>query len=63
MEKWISCEKMTVWVQVSPTNTIEDCAPIIHKFKGQRLENLLYWLKHFKGLQVVNLQAHKENIG
>lgn len=43
---WVSCDKMTVKV-VTLDRVIVAGAPIIHKFHGQPLKNLLLWVSRF----------------
>lgn len=39
---WVSCPQFTVWVQTS-NGIILDSAPIVHRFIGQPLRNLIRW--------------------
>lgn len=51
MEKWwISCLKFTVQVNVKD-GVIVNAAPVVTKFKGQPLSNLLRWAAKLGGLQ------------
>lgn len=49
-EWWFSCSKFTVLV-ITVNGIIRDGAPIIRKFKGQRLENLARWMAKFGGFK------------
>jgi len=42
---WVSAPKMTVTVTVDENNIIKGTAPITQKFVGQKLDNLLDWMK------------------
>ena len=42
---WLSTPKMTVAVTVDENNIVKGEAPVIRKFTGQSLDNLLNWLK------------------
>lgn len=39
---WVSCPQFTVWVQTS-NGIILDSAPIVRRFIGQPLINLIRW--------------------
>lgn len=51
---WISCLKFTVAVETS-NGIITKAAPIVHKFNGQPLENLLRWARGIGGLRYQEL--------
>lgn len=48
---WLSSHKMTFSVGVNDSNIIVDPAPIIKKFKGQPLNNLIGWMKKQGGFR------------
>lgn len=52
MKHWISCSKLTVRV-LTRDGIIISAAPIVAKFKGQPLANLLRWAEKFGGLKHV----------
>ena len=45
---WLSNDKMTVAVYTDMNNIIIDAAPIVLKFKGQHIDNLINWMKKQK---------------
>ena len=50
---WISCKDFTVRVMVDAmTKRIVEAAPIVRKFHGQPLDNLLKWAEKKGGLLV-----------
>jgi hypothetical protein len=48
---WLSSEKMTVMVRVDGQNRILDCAPIVQRFKGQLVGNLIGWMQKQGGFR------------
>lgn len=42
---WMSSERMTVRVTVDANFVITECAPVVNKFKGQKLQNLERWMR------------------
>ena len=51
MKHWISCVKFTVEVETDARDKIIHAAPIVRKFQGQSLGNLLAWARKLGGLQ------------
>lgn len=51
MKHWISCSKFTVLVETTPDEKIAMAAPIVFKFRGQPLENLLRWARRLGGFR------------
>ena len=51
----ISCEKFTVGVKLSEDGIILDAAPIVRKFIGQKIENLINWSEKFGKVDVFKL--------
>ena len=49
---WVSCSKFTVRVEIDEDARIIRAAPIVHRFQGQNLRNLLEWADKFGGLLV-----------
>lgn len=47
---WISCDGFTCIVDVDGKDIIIAAAPIVGKFKGQPLNNLLKWIKKKWGI-------------
>lgn len=46
MKKYeISCTKFTDTITVDNNNIVIEAMPMLHKFKGQKLEALTYWLE------------------
>ena len=66
LEWRLSCPKMTVCVQTTaPKNRTGPCqilkaAPIVRRFVGQPLSNLLCWTEHFGKTDLQILGAHPE---
>ncbi len=56
-EWWISCRKFTVAVTVNDSGVITEAAPIVRKFLGQPLSNLLSWARKFGGLETKRLEV------
>ena len=48
---WLSSNRMTVRVEVDQNQTIVWAAPIVSKFVGQSLRNLLVWMQRQGGLR------------
>jgi hypothetical protein len=48
---WVSCVKFTVQVDTNAQGVITRAAPIVRKFEGQPLANLLRWAKGLGGLR------------
>jgi hypothetical protein len=48
---WISCAKFTVEVETDGRDVITRAAPIVRKFVGQPLVNLLKWAGDFGRLR------------
>lgn len=48
---WLSTEKMTVYVETDANDRIINAAPIVNRFIGQPLDNLLGWLSRQGGLR------------
>ena len=44
---WISCTRFTVLVHTDKAGVITYAAPIVRKFQGQPLSNLLSWAEDF----------------
>ena len=59
---WVSCNKFTIGVTTddSAAKVITDAAPIVKKFIGQPLDNLLRWAKKFGGLETIGVQERQE---
>lgn len=50
---WLSNHKMTVRVRTDANQRIMEAAPIVQKFRGQHLENLLRWMRRMSTTKVV----------
>jgi hypothetical protein len=48
---WITCNRFTVAVTWGADGRIKDAAPLVRKFTGQPLENLLHWAELFGGMR------------
>jgi hypothetical protein len=48
---WISCAQFTVEVEVNAGGIITWAAPVVQKFLGQPLANLLRWAEGLGGLK------------
>ena len=59
---WLSCQEFTVLVEADRSDCILWAAPLVRRFVGQSLENLLAWADKFGGVWVVELttRAKKE---
>ena len=49
---WISCAKFTVRVACDERDMIIEAAPIVRRFVGQPLANLLRWAAKFSGVRI-----------
>jgi len=56
---WLSCKKMTFGVQTKD-GIIVYGAPIVKKFRGQPLDNLIRWMKKFDGFQITEMKNDKD---
>ena len=52
MMYWLSTNKMTVMVETDDKEIIKDSPPIVRKFIGQPINNLINWLKKQDGFQM-----------
>jgi hypothetical protein len=52
---WLSTVKMTVGVTTDASGIVVEAAPIVRKFIGQPLDNLVRWLSKQQGFQVQEL--------
>ena len=52
---WLSTESMTVEVLVE-NGIVKEAAPIVQRFKGQPLFNLINWMKKQKGFRYCELR-------
>lgn len=58
---WLSSNYMTVGVAVDPdTGKIIDAAPIVRKFVGQPLRNLINWMSRQGGLRIVEMKDYHD---
>jgi hypothetical protein len=48
---WVSCERFTVRVDTDESGRIAWAAPVVRKFTGQPLANLLRWARGLGGLR------------
>jgi hypothetical protein len=48
---WISCNKFTVEVETDARDVVIRAAPIVRRFQGQPLANLLSWASDLGGLK------------
>lgn len=48
---WMSCDKFTIQIGVDGLNYIQFAPPIVRKFKGQPLDNLIRWMTKLGGFQ------------
>jgi len=55
---WLSNKRMTVFAQIN-NETIMDTSPIIRKFKGQKIANLVNWMRRMGKTEVVELPVKK----
>ena len=57
IELWsVSCDKFTAGVECEK-GIIVRCAPIVQKFKGQNIENLIKWVnKTFKEVEICKMK-------
>ena len=61
VEWWLSSNRMTISVSVDRNETIVDAAPIVRKFIGQPLQNLIRWMGHQGGLRIEKLGGNDES--
>lgn len=54
---WVSCRDFTVRVDVDDAGVIRQAAPIVRKFIGQPLSNLLTWKRNTEWVRL----PHKES--
>ena len=63
---WLSTHRMTVSVDTDDRKVITDAPPIVHKFIGQSLSNLIAWMAGQGGFQMSPLKQiegiHKQRI-
>lgn len=52
----LSCPRMTVLVETTRGGTIKAAAPVVAKFIGQKLDNLVRWLGRFGEVDVRELE-------
>lgn len=50
MRLWLSCEAFTVEVEVDEEGYIKFAPPIVRRFIGQHIDNLLSWMEKKGGL-------------
>jgi len=48
---WISCDRFTVAVTTDERGRVVEAAPVVRRFLGQPLYNLLRWADSLGGLQ------------
>jgi hypothetical protein len=48
---WISCARFTVEVETDTRGMITRAAPIVRKFQGQPIGNLLNWARELGGFR------------
>lgn len=49
---WFSCRSFTCYVQSGAEDLITNkSAPIVRRFTGQHLKNLVYWMKKIGGFR------------
>lgn len=53
---WLSSKKMTVLVEVQDGRIIQ-AAPVVRKFIGQPVQNLIRWMRKQGGLRIEELDA------
>ena len=53
---WFSCSRFTVQVDTDGNGTIVGAAPIVRKFVGQPVRNLIRWARAMGGLRIVKLK-------
>lgn len=56
---WVSSKKMTVGIVTTDKLVIKHAAPIVRKFTGQYLEDLLRWMERQGGLQYSEIVTTK----
>ena len=55
---WVSCNLLTVVVEIDDNATILRATPIARRFIGQSLRNLLEWADRFGGLLIWVEEEH-----
>lgn len=51
MKHWISCVRFTVQVNTDERGTIVWAAPVVRRFVGQPVANLLAWARKLGGMR------------
>lgn len=46
---WLSSEEMTVIVEINHIGVIINTPPVVHRFIGQPLDNLVFWMQKQPG--------------
>lgn len=59
-DHWLSTERMTVAVTTDDQGRITEAAPIVRKFVGQPLDNLIRWMEKQGGFRQKVLGAPQE---
>ena len=59
MRLWLSSLRMTVGISVVD-GIIVDAAPVVRKFVGQRLRNLVGWMQQHGGFKMVELKNYSK---
>ncbi len=57
---WLSSEKMTVLVKTDENETIIDSPPIVKRFRGQAIRNLVRWMRTQGGFRAEVLNGDKK---
>ena len=52
--------KLSGYVRVDYRNFIEKSSPVFHKFIGQHVNKLLYWMEHHGDVSVKEITTHPE---
>jgi hypothetical protein len=56
MNLQVTCKKFTVGVEVDRSGVIRDAAPVVRKFIGQPLDNLVRWFRKFGDEKVLSIE-------
>ena len=51
VKHWVSCLRFTVMVETDVRGIVTGGAPIVRRFQGQPLKNLLAWARSLGGFQ------------
>jgi hypothetical protein len=57
---WLSSKKMTIGVDTDEKGIIIDSAPIVRKFRGQHIKNLVSWMRRQGGFKAKRIETERK---